>query len=266
MPQPPASHPPLTAHYALDGQRWRRPVSARTWSATLTLPPCPVAVLAEWTRCVQHELALAPGDVEVLPWGQTRRRWPAYRGCADAAAQALAGQGLDGLLADSPPTLMVCLGARYHHDAEQYGEAVFCNLFLCDEAGLDLHFPLSGQRLPLQRGTLVLFDPSQPHGVVARHSLGFEAPALSPAALAGQVFLSWELSLDHAALRDFMGTAIARDDPPDGLPADPPDDPPGPLCTAPTGPALGPGTALRWAGVPGGVCPDTGDWQGPALA
>lgn len=232
----------LHAHFEQDGQRWRRPVSAQWHTTTLNLPAPPAWLQADWARRVQHDLALAPGDVEVLPWGQMRRRWVEHRQCQAAVAQWLSGLGLGELLADSAPTLMVCLGARYHHDAEQYSEALFCNLFLSDDAGLDLHFPATGQRLPLQRGTAVLFDPSQPHGVVARHAAGFEPATLSTEALAGQVFMSWELRPDPALWRRWLGVLMEPD---------------------PAGPGQ-PEAALRLDGAPVRVCPDSGGWR-PAM-
>jgi hypothetical protein len=63
---------------------------------------------------------------------------------------------------------MVCRGARYHHDGDQYGGAAFCNLFLSDDKGQDVHFPLLDLRVPLQRGTVLIFDTCQPHAVIPR--------------------------------------------------------------------------------------------------
>ncbi len=69
---------------------------------------------------------------------------------------------LHAALADSAIALMVCRGAKYHHDGTQYGDKAFCNLFLSDDKSLDLHFPATGHRIPLQRGTVVVFDTGQP--------------------------------------------------------------------------------------------------------
>ena len=76
----------------------------------------------------------------------------------------LAALGLPPL-ADCELALMACRGARYHHDGAQYGGAAFANLFLSEDRGLDLHLPLTGQRIPLTRGTAVGFDTGQPHAV-----------------------------------------------------------------------------------------------------
>ncbi len=70
--------------------------------------------------------------------------------------------------------LIACRGARYHHDGEQYGGLAFCNLFLSEDKGLDVHFPALDLRIPLRRGTVMIFDTCQPHGVIRRGSYGFD--------------------------------------------------------------------------------------------
>jgi hypothetical protein len=116
--------------------------------------------------------------------------------------------GLADLLAQSEVALMACRGARYHHDAAQYGGAAFCNLFLSDDLALDLHFPLTGQRIPLRRGTVVLFDTGQPHAVIARHHSGFSETDFPPDRDCAQVFLTWELSIETPALATAMGVTF----------------------------------------------------------
>ena len=70
----------------------------------------------------RHRPALGPGA------GRCRRT------ALGASAYALAA---------SDVALMACRGAKYHHD----GAAAFCNLFLSEDRGLDLHFPATGQRI-----------------------------------------------------------------------------------------------------------------------
>lgn len=101
--------------------------------------------------------------------------------------------GLQEVLATSEVALMACRGARYHHDGERYGGAAFCNLFLNEDRGLDLHFPATGHCITLARGTVVIFDTGHPHAVIDRSSSGFEVAAFPPGQGRNQVFLRWEL-------------------------------------------------------------------------
>jgi hypothetical protein len=91
---------------------------------------------------------------------------------------------------------MVCRGANYHHDGTQYGGAAFCNLFLSEDKGFDLHFASTGDRIPLIRGTAVIFDTSQPHAVIARDSSVFDSADFPSDRDCTLVFLTWELPIE----------------------------------------------------------------------
>ncbi|MFM0047975.1 hypothetical protein [Caballeronia grimmiae] len=181
-----------------------RSVSDIVLTATLDVPVPGAPVLADWQRETSTRLALEPGDVEVMPLARTQVRWPEYKRCVQAMSDWVCALGLPDVLADSDMALMVCRGARYHHDAEQYGAAAFCNLFLSEDKGMDLHFPNTGQRIPLKHGTAVIFDTCQPHGVIHRSSDRFIAEAVSPDPSFVQVFLTWELPIDNAGVADAL--------------------------------------------------------------
>jgi len=125
-------------------------------------------------------------------------RWPDYKRCVHAVAEWTRSLGLLDVLADSPVALMACRGASYHHDAAHYGGAAFCNLFLSEDKGMDLHFPCSDLRIPLVKGTVVIFDTGQPHAVIARHSSGFQVADFPAERDCTQVFLTWELPIENA--------------------------------------------------------------------
>ena len=108
--------------------------------------------------------------------------------------------GLQEVLASSEVALMACRGAKYHHDGTRYGGAAFCNLFLSEDRGLDLHFPATGQRIALTRGVAVIFDTGQPHAVIDRGASGFDGADFPPAQDRTQVFLSWELPIEDVHL------------------------------------------------------------------
>ena len=63
--------------------------------------------------------------------------------------------------------------------------------------GLDLHFASTGHRIQLSRGTVVIFDTGQPHAVIDRRSVGFNLADFPPDRDCTQVFLTWELPIEH---------------------------------------------------------------------
>jgi len=186
-----------------------RSVSDVVLSGTVDVPVPPSRVTLDWEREIASRLALEPGDVEPLPLARARARWPDYRQCVQAMADWTRTLGLPEVLAAGEVALMACRGARYHHDGAQYGAAAFCNLFLSEDKGLDLHFPLAGHRIPLVRGTVVLFDTGQPHAVIRRRGSGFDAADFGPDQDCTQVFLSWELPIEDADLA--RGLRVAFD-------------------------------------------------------
>ncbi len=78
-------------------------------------------------------------------WRERRRAGRITPRCVQAVSDwTRAPAGVPAVLAASDVALMACRGARYHHDGAQYGGMAFCNLFLSDDKGLDLHFPAIG--------------------------------------------------------------------------------------------------------------------------
>jgi hypothetical protein len=209
LPGPAAGLP--TAYYRSGDVLRSRSLAPRALVARLELPAPPASVTADWQHEVHQRLGLEPGDVEPLPLARTRLRWPALRQCVQAMAEWTRSLGLQELLADSEQALMACRGARYHHDAVQYGGMAFCNLFLSEDRGLDLHFPASGQRIPLLRGTAVLFDTGTPHAVIARRSDGFVLADFAEGQDCDQVFLSWELPIEDPQLARVLGIGFDTD-------------------------------------------------------
>lgn len=153
--------------------------------------------MADWNRDISLRLALEPGDVEALPLARARARWPDYHRCVRAVSDWTHTRGLNDVLASSEFALMACRGARYHHDGTQYGGSAFCNLFVSEDVGLDLHFASTGHRIPLTRGMVVIFDTGQPHAVIDRGSNGFDAADFPPDRDCTQVFLTWELPVEN---------------------------------------------------------------------
>ena len=188
----------LVSHFRSGDAIRSRSVSDVVRSGSLDVPAPPARLTADWERETSLHLALEPGDVEALPLARARARWPDYGRCVQAMADWTRALGLQDVLADCDAALMVCRGARYHHDGAQYGGAAFCNLFVSEDRGLDVHFPSAGHRIPLARGTALLFDTAQPHAVIRRGSSGFEAADFAAGQDCTQVFLSWELPIENA--------------------------------------------------------------------
>lgn len=198
----------LTCHFhSGDAIRSRR-VSDIVRSGTLDVPAPSARLLADWERETSLHMVLEPGDVEVMPLPRARLRWPDYTRCVQTMSDWTGALGLPDVLAASDVALMACRGARYHHDGAQYGDSAFCNLFMSEDKGLDLHFPSTGQRIPLTRGTAVIFDTGQPHGVIQRGSSGFNAADFASAQDHVQIFLTWELPIENAHVARALNVAF----------------------------------------------------------
>lgn len=207
---------------------------------TVDVPAPPARLLADWERDITLNLRLEPGDVDTLPLARARMRWPDYPRCVQAVADWLHTLGLPDLLPGCDTALMACRGARYHHDGALYAGAAFCNLFLSEDKGLDVLFPGTGQRIPLARGTVLVFDTGQPHAVIPRGSNGFDAADFPSGYDCSQVFLTWELPITHPGVARLLGVAMDTD------PAT----------------ALGLAEEQVWCdGAPAKVCAATGRWR-----
>ena len=231
---------PQTCYFRSGDALRSRSVSSVVLSGLIDIPPLPERLIVDCEREISLQLDLQPGDVEALSLPRARTRWPDYRRCVQAVSSWMHALGLAGTMDDSDAALMVCRGARYHHDGAQYGGSAFCNLFVGEDKGLDLHFSSIGQRIALIRGTAVLFDTGQPHAVIQRGSSGFDVLDFGPERDCTLLFLSWELPIEHALLARTLQIAFDTH----------------------------PLTALRlseeqvWCGErPALVCPDTGAWR-----
>jgi len=229
----------LAAYFRSGDAMRSRSVSDVVLSGTVDVPAPPARLVADWEREISLHLELEPGDVEDLPLVRARVRWPDYRRCVQAVSDWIHTLGLQVELAACDVALMACRGARYHHDGAQYGYAAFCNLFLGEDRGLDLHFPATGLRIPLRRGTVVVFDTGQPHAVIKRSGSGFDAADFPPGQDCTLVFLTWELPIENAAVGQALGISFDID----------------------PSTVLLPGDEQVWLnGAPASVCPASGRW------
>lgn len=230
----------VTAFFYSGDQLRSRSIGDTVLCGQLNIPPLPERLTTDCEREIQSRLALQPGDVEALSLARARARWPGMRAWVQAVADWVQAQGLVGAMTDTDAALMACRGARYHHDGAQYGGAAFCNLFLSEDKGLDLQFASSGHRIPLRRGTVVLFDTGQPHAVIARGRSGFDARDFATGNDCSLLFLTWEIPVEDARVARALGVVFDTD----------------------------PATAAQlhedqvwWQGRSAQVCPDTGVWR-----
>ncbi|MGI4815612.1 MAG: hypothetical protein ACRYG5_16025 [Janthinobacterium lividum] len=243
-PQHRVSEDVLTAFFESGDAMRSRSVSNVLISGTIDIPEPPTRLRADWQREIASRMVLEVGDVEAMPLARARARWPDYQRCVQAVSDWACAQGLPAtLLAPSDVALMACRGARYHHDGAQYSHVAFCNLFLSDDLGLDLHFPSIGHRLPLTRGTVVIFDTGQPHGVIRRGSGGFNATDFTRDQDWIQTFLTWELAIEEPLLSRALKIAF------DVAPA-----------LASRAESNSDAEQICLNGEPAVVCPDSGRW------
>ncbi len=194
----------LTAYFWSDDTIRSRSVSQVVLTSMLDVPVPSAHLIADWEREIVR-LDLQPGDVEALPLARKRARWPDYMTCVQTMSDWMAALGVGDVLLKSEVALMACRGATYHHDAEHYGGKAFCNLFLCEDRGLDLHFPNLDLRFPLTRGLAVIFDTAQPHAVIQRGSRCFNEADFAFDQNCNQLFLSWELPIEDVQLSRALG-------------------------------------------------------------
>jgi hypothetical protein len=230
----------ITSYY-LSGVTMRsRSVSDLIPTAVLNFPAPTIRLLADWEREITTQLCLEPGDVEALSLARTRARWPDYKHCVQAISDWTRALGLTDILQSSEVAIMACRGARYHHDGAQYGSSAFCNLFLSDDKSLDLHFPSTGRRIPLTRGTAVIFDTCQPHAVIRRSGpASFDEAHFKPTLDCSQLFLTWELSVENTDVTKLLGIRF--------------DTNPSPSSELSTG-------QVWFNNLPAMVCPASGRW------
>ena len=205
------------------------------------MPALPARLAADCERDIAGQLDLAPGEVKALALARARTRWPAYRQYLQMLSDWLHTRDLPTVLAASDPALMACRSVRYHHDGTHYGGAAFCNLFLSEDCGLDLHFPGADRRVPLSRGTVVIFDTGQAHALVERSSGKLYCADGHPTPVQTQLFLSWELPIEHVEVQRALDIALDVD----------------PLTASRLDQAQ-----LWLNGAPARVCPESGQWLG----
>lgn len=102
--------------------------------------------------------------------------------------------------------VIVCKGARPHHDGHHWPDFVFLSQYV-DGPPMDLLIPLAGLRMTLEQGDVFFFDPTMPHALVpAGVAWGGELPDNTPVSS----ILSIEVPLSEA-VREAFGIRLVTD-------------------------------------------------------
>jgi len=102
--------------------------------------------------------------------------------------------------------VIVCKGARPHHDGHHWPDFVFLSQYV-DGPPMDLLIPLAGLRMTLEQGDVFFFDPTMPHALVpAGVAWGGELPDNTPVSS----ILSTEVPLSEA-VREAFGIRLVTD-------------------------------------------------------
>ena len=121
-----------------------------------------------WSEALGGE---CPGEGEVFSLGSFQAGL-APAGALEAVKCWLGTQGIG--VCGAHELAYACRGAPFHHDGESFSDRGFCVVWLSDDTRWDLVFPFAGERVALDYGTMVIFDPAQPHGVVRRGAERFD--------------------------------------------------------------------------------------------
>jgi hypothetical protein len=176
-----------------------RNISPTVLVGQLRLPDFTEAQHTELVDKVLEENTLFdPGDV-------LSTKVPPSEDLAAILANGAVEFGIEDVPSHFGARLLACLGSWFHHDTAQdeYRRAAFSVLWLEDESPWDLLFPLTGHRVPLTKGTHVLFDSCNIHGVVKRGTDRFVEADFYSAGF--QMFFSTEHQYASPILRKVMG-------------------------------------------------------------
>jgi hypothetical protein len=99
-------------------------------------------------------------------------------------------------------TVMQCRAVGFHQDIACYGDKLFAIVWLGEQPGLDLFFPHINVRVPLNMGTVVIFDSGQPHGVLGREFIYYNEEAHSGVQVNN--FLSFEFEANQRSTASVM--------------------------------------------------------------
>jgi hypothetical protein len=194
----------LMAHVAgADGQY--RTLSDKVLSGKLAMPDGQAAVSQAWKESLEGVVGRV-GDVSNLGTEAVRAN-PMDEATLASVYTWLQEQGLPDLSGPSSVSVFGCRAAPFHHDMWAFGDSLFCVVWTSEDAGLELVFPQMGRRVPLEMGTVIVFDSGQPHGVLWKGKKHYVAKSYEQ--LPVQTFISVDFGamldgvMEHMGIRAF---------------------------------------------------------------
>lgn len=198
---------------ARDASGTLRTLSPRVLHGRLPLEQCSQAHNDHWSGLLGRAGMTNAGDVRLLSHG-----WSCFRQATPAHLEVLMRRWLlsQGIamrcLRDTEPALLASLGAWFHHDVQIFEDKAFCVVWLGDGLPWDLVFPQLDVRVPLEYGSVILFDNAQVHGVVKRGKNVFDPEDFENEDMCTGCFVSYSMSLlDPDVARVMDSRAIAPD-------------------------------------------------------
>lgn len=171
-----------------------RNVSQKVFSAELGPPQLDETELLQQVERAVNAEAWSPGEVLIVATTvppETAKQMLEWLSTFGIRAADLVDAG----------TVHACEGAWFHEDSDVFADSFFSVMWLEETDAWDLLFPQSNIRIPLHKGTTVLFDPAHVHGVVARGMPTFEATELGDMGV--QAFASLNLKTSPRVMRLF---------------------------------------------------------------
>lgn len=145
-----------------------RSISNTVVSGRLDLAPLTSAHCDAWSELISRDV-LSAGDIINMSACDERHLQPES---LNTLHNWITAHGV--VPSQSKPCMFLTRGAGFHHDADSYPDEAFCVLWLAEDTKWDLLFPFTGHRIPLEYGTVVIFDSAQPHGLVLRGQSTFD--------------------------------------------------------------------------------------------
>jgi hypothetical protein len=188
-----------------------RSISDVILEGKVTLPEPDIDMLTDWSLAYGSS---EPGTIEAAG---PRTRLGQNNEIQAIEAAALTWPELSGLedaVAEAHITPLVCQGASFHTDGFLFGDFIFLVVWLVERQGIDLFFPNGGKRIALDYGSVVLFDPAQPHGLVFEEKSTWDAfQYTSRMSDPTQHFVSFDFPVTTPSLAQRLGIRFHPQDP-----------------------------------------------------
>lgn len=181
-----------------------RTVSERIEVGRVRVPVAQERITARWRRELQIHVK-NPGDVDSV-YSHNIFMFPANEKLVESVFSWLQKQGLPDLREQAQVNVVGCKAAHFHHDISGFSDSLFCVVWLEEARGLDLVFPESKRRIPLEKGTVVLFDAAQPHGVIHAHQTRYYPSQYVD--LPVQAFMSVDFAANLPGVVEAMGIRL----------------------------------------------------------